>query len=111
MRASPCMSRRFMASTTTTLLNPASRVSRGLLALRSPSIPDRKTRFPPPRAALPAEYSAMNVYTVHLKGSKDDLAALERAVFVREGFSWAALIVGPLWLLWNRLWLALIVWL
>ena len=53
----------------------------------------------------------MNVYTVHLKGSQDDLATLERAVFVREGFSWAALIFGPLWLLWNRLWLALAVWL
>jgi hypothetical protein len=53
----------------------------------------------------------MNVYTVHLKGSQDDLATLERAVFVREGFSWAALIFGPLWLLWNRLWLALVVWL
>lgn len=53
----------------------------------------------------------MNVYTVHLKGSQDDLATLERAVFVREGFAWAALIFGPLWLLWNRLWLALVVWL
>lgn len=49
----------------------------------------------------------MNVYTVHLKGPPDDLAALERAVFVREGFSWSALLFGPLWLLWNRLWLAL----
>lgn len=51
----------------------------------------------------------MKVYTVHLKGSPDDLAALERAVFVREGFSWSALVFGPLWLLWNRLWLALVV--
>jgi hypothetical protein len=53
----------------------------------------------------------MNVYTVHLKGSPEDLAVLERAVFVREGFSWPALIFGPLWLLWNRLWLALAIWL
>lgn len=53
----------------------------------------------------------MNVYTVHLKGSPDDLAALERAEFVREGFSAAAFIFGPLWLLWNRLWLALVIWL
>lgn len=53
----------------------------------------------------------MNVYTVHLKGSPDDLATLERAVLIREGFSWAALIFGPLWLLWHRLWLALVVWL
>jgi hypothetical protein len=53
----------------------------------------------------------MKVYTVHLKGSQNDLATLERAVFVREGFSWGALIFGPLWLLWKGLWLALIVWL
>ena len=53
----------------------------------------------------------MNVYTVHLKGAPDDLAALERAIFVREGFSWAALVFGPAWLLWNRLWLPFLVWL
>ena len=53
----------------------------------------------------------MNDYTVHLKGSPDDPAALERSVFVREGFSMAALVLGPLWLLWARLWLALVAWL
>jgi len=53
----------------------------------------------------------MNVYTVHLKGSPDDPAAVEAAIFIREGFSWWALLLGPLWLVWNRLWLALIAWL
>lgn len=53
----------------------------------------------------------MNVYTVHVKGSPGDAAAIERAVFVREGFGWAAFIFGPLWLLWNRLWLGLLIWL
>jgi len=53
----------------------------------------------------------MNDYTVHLKGSQDDPAALERSVFVREGLSMAGLVFGPLWLLWNRLWLELAVWL
>lgn len=47
----------------------------------------------------------MSVYTVHLKGSPQDAAALERAVLVREGFAWSAVVFGPLWLLWNRLWL------
>jgi len=53
----------------------------------------------------------MNEYTVHLKGLPNDLAALEQAVFVRERFSMAALVFGPIWLLWNRLWLALAIWL
>jgi hypothetical protein len=39
----------------------------------------------------------------------DLLAHAERFRFVRDGFSWAALIFAPLWMLWHRLWLALIV--
>jgi hypothetical protein len=35
----------------------------------------------------------------------------ERVVFLREKFSWLALVFGPLWLLWNRLWLGLAFWL
>jgi hypothetical protein len=35
----------------------------------------------------------------------------ERVVFLREKFSWAAFVLGPLWLLWNRLWLGLAFWL
>jgi hypothetical protein len=31
--------------------------------------------------------------------------AAERAVFVRDGFSWPALLLGPLWLLAHRMWL------
>lgn len=27
-------------------------------------------------------------------------------IFVRDGFSWAALVFGPLWLAWHRAWLA-----
>jgi hypothetical protein len=38
-------------------------------------------------------------------------AAADRVVFLREKFRWLALIFGPLWLLWNRLWLAFFVWL
>ena len=34
----------------------------------------------------------------------------ERVVFLREKFSWPALFFGPLWLIWHRLWLALVFW-
>jgi hypothetical protein len=40
-----------------------------------------------------------------------DAAAADRVMFLREKFRWLALIFGPLWLLWNRLWLAFFVWL
>jgi hypothetical protein len=33
----------------------------------------------------------------------------ERTEFVRENFSWTALFFTPLWLLWNRLWIAFVV--
>jgi hypothetical protein len=33
----------------------------------------------------------------------------ERTVFVREKFSWTALLFAPLWLLLNRLWLAFVI--
>jgi hypothetical protein len=35
----------------------------------------------------------------------------ERVVFVLEKFSWPAFVFGPLWLLWNRLWLGFAFWL
>ena len=35
----------------------------------------------------------------------------ERVVFLREKFSWAALFLGPLWLIWHALWLGLVLWL
>lgn len=34
--------------------------------------------------------------------------AAERFAFVRDGFSWAAFFFGGLWMLWHRLWLALL---
>jgi hypothetical protein len=47
-------------------------------------------------------------YTVHVPANADALqheAALERAIFVRDGWSWAAFAFGPFWLLWNRHWI------
>jgi hypothetical protein len=51
----------------------------------------------------------MAVYTVHeppLRGSAT--AAPERFIFVRDGFSLAALLFGPLWMLRHRMWLVLL---
>jgi hypothetical protein len=30
----------------------------------------------------------------------------DRFVFVRDGFGWGAFLLGPLWMIWRRLWLA-----
>lgn len=48
---------------------------------------------------------ALRLYTVHSAGHPDDLE------LVPEGFSWAAFVLGPLWLVWQRLWWALAGWL
>ncbi|HEY0145047.1 MAG TPA: DUF2628 domain-containing protein [Methylovirgula sp.] len=60
----------------------------------------------------------MAVYTVYvpnfgrrtLPSDAEKYAALPDAVFVREGFSRAAFFLGPFWLAWNRLWIALVAW-
>src|SRR5450631_4091024 len=53
----------------------------------------------------------MPVYTVHAPvAASADLRATDRFAFVRDGFRiWAALL-GPIWLAWHRLWLALLGW-
>ena len=53
----------------------------------------------------------MTVYTVHeprTRRSKGD-ADPDRFVFVRDGFHFWAFVFGPLWLLWHRLWLVLLI--
>ncbi len=51
----------------------------------------------------------MKLYSVHYR--HEDAASLaslaERAVLVKEGFCWPALLLGPMWLAWCGLWLAL----
>ena len=37
--------------------------------------------------------------------------AIDRAVMVRDGWSWGALLLAPLWLLWRRMWLVFLGWL
>ncbi|MBV9529613.1 MAG: DUF2628 domain-containing protein [Bradyrhizobium sp.] len=51
----------------------------------------------------------MPVYTVHAPTSGGaELRSTDRYVFVRDGFHFWAALLGPLWLIFNRLWLALI---
>jgi len=53
----------------------------------------------------------MPVYTVHAHVADGaNLAATDRFVFVRDGFHFWAAVAGVIWLIWNRLWLALIGW-
>src|SRR5438445_13535559 len=54
----------------------------------------------------------MPVYTVHAPSANAaDLRATDKFVFVRDGFHFWAMVFGPLWLIWKRLWLALVGWL
>jgi hypothetical protein len=52
----------------------------------------------------------MPVYTVHapVADGTDARPATDGFVFVRDGFHFWAFVLGPLWLAWHRLWLALI---
>jgi Protein of unknown function (DUF2628) len=53
----------------------------------------------------------MPVYTVHAPRSYGtDLRATDKFTFVRDGFHLWAMIFGPLWLIWNRLWIATLGW-
>jgi len=49
----------------------------------------------------------MAVYTVHEPPMKAEQSQPdpERFVFVRDGFSFWAFLLPPLWMLWHRLWL------
>lgn len=52
----------------------------------------------------------MAVYTVHEPPPKryEQACDPERFVFVRDGFSFWAFLLGPLWMLWHRMWLVLL---
>src|SRR3954453_4045653 len=52
----------------------------------------------------------MPVYTVHapVADGAETQRAADRLVFVRDGFHFWAFLLGPLWLAWHRLWLALL---
>jgi hypothetical protein len=52
----------------------------------------------------------MSVYTVHEPPRRVGAAAadVERFAFVRDGFSWWAFLLAPLWMLRHRMWLVLL---
>ena len=52
----------------------------------------------------------MPVYTVHepVAVGTEARSATDRFVFVRDGFYVWAFLAGPFWLIWHRLWLALV---
>jgi hypothetical protein len=51
----------------------------------------------------------MSAYTIHepLPRKNETSAAPERFIFVRDGFHFWAFLLGPVWMLWRRLWLVL----
>jgi hypothetical protein len=55
----------------------------------------------------------MPTYTVHEPPARNSSAASEpeRFVFVRDGFYVWAFLLAPLWLIWRRLWLVLVIYL
>ena len=54
----------------------------------------------------------MPTFTVHVPSGIDhDVERAERTVFVREGFSLAAFVFGPIFLVYRRLWRAVLAWL
>ena len=53
----------------------------------------------------------MPVFTIHGPTTNGaDVGLIDKFVFVRDGFHFWAFVFGPLWLVWNRLWLATIGW-
>lgn len=53
----------------------------------------------------------MTLYTVHAPKTPDGAAVdPSELVFVKDGFSWPALFIAPVWLVWHRLWLTLLIW-
>jgi hypothetical protein len=52
----------------------------------------------------------MSIYTVHVPPSSAEKSAPnpERFIFVRDGFSFWAFLLAPLWMLWHRLWLVFV---
>src|SRR5580692_1174778 len=104
-----------MAKTAITLPNPASRVWRGRCGRLLRSIRGQPAKCRPPRVSSEAdvrEFQGMPVYTVHAPSAyAADFRATDKFVFVRDGFHFWAMLLGPLWLIWKRLWLALLGWL
>ncbi len=60
-----------------------------------------------PRERSPARmFRTMRLYSVH--APPEEPLAPERFVFIKEGFSWPALFLPVIWMLWHRMWLTLV---
>jgi hypothetical protein len=55
--------------------------------------------------------AAFAVFEPPVRAGRPAADHAERFVFLRERFNWAAFLVGPLWMIWRRLWLVLIIYL
>ena len=55
----------------------------------------------------------MTVFTIHQPAPRknEDVASPDRYAFVRDGFYFWAFLLGPLWMLWRRLWLVTVIYL
>ena len=54
-------------------------------------------------------YSVMIHETAAKSAGSDPARRAQAARLVKEGFSWPAFFLGPLWLLWHRLWRPLVI--
>jgi hypothetical protein len=53
----------------------------------------------------------MAIFTVHIPATRaGEAPSAEKIVFLRDGFSIAAALLGPFWLAWNRAWIPAIGW-
>lgn len=57
----------------------------------------------------PFQSRRMSLYTVHEPPELaiDRMERAEQMLFLKDGFNWAAFVIAPVWLLMNRLWLGL----
>jgi hypothetical protein len=54
---------------------------------------------------------AFAVFEPPARAQRRGIRHTDRFVFLRERFSWAAFLFGPLWMIWRQLWLVLIIYL
>jgi hypothetical protein len=54
---------------------------------------------------------AFAVFEPPMRAGRPAARHTDRFVFLREKFSWAAFLFGPLWMVWRRLWLVLLLYL
>ncbi|MEF3367518.1 DUF2628 domain-containing protein [Methylocystis sp. 9N] len=53
----------------------------------------------------------MALFTIHFPPvAAGQRPPAEKIVFIRDGFSWPAFFLGPIWLAWRRAWLAAALW-